>query len=198
MRYISLLILIIFFYSCKKDKVQPAPASESSVSPISSTLYPLLFDASSYWIFSNGSISDTVSLTSIAREEMFVIPKQPKDETFILNYESTEFNNYSERFLGAIITRNWVNEGWVYASNLGVGESYGGLTLIGTLDTLIVGSHEFYNVSQFKVQQGSYFSDDMHLFYCDSIGVIRKEILSGSSVVETWNLIEYNILMYPY
>jgi hypothetical protein len=139
-----------------------------------------------------------VSLTAITREEMFIIPKHPKEETFKLNYESTAFSNYTERFMGAIITRNFVNEGWVYASNLGVGESYGGLTFIGTLDTLIVNSHEFYNVSQFKVQQGSYFSDDMYLFYCDSVGVVRKEILSGSTVIDTWNLIEFNILMYPY
>lgn len=198
MRYLSLFILIIFFYACKKDQVQPAATSQRSFSPISSTLHPLLFDTSSYWIYSNGSLLDTVSLTSVMREEMYVTPKQSKDETFILNFESTEYNTYTERFMGAIITRNWVNEGWVYASNLGVGESYGGLTFIGIFDTLSVGSQEFFNVSQFKVQQGSYFSDDMHLFYCDSVGVIRKEILSGSSVVETWNLIEYNSVMYPY
>jgi hypothetical protein len=198
MRYLSLFILILFFYSCKKDKVDPAPEPQPTVSPISSTLHPLLFDTGSYWIYSNGSSSDTVSLTSVAREEMIVTPKTQKDETFILNFESTEFNNYSERFMGAITTRNGIDEGWVYATNLGEGESYGGLTHVARLDTLLVENQEFYNVSQFRVEQGNYFSNDMYLFYSDSTGVIRKEVLSGGSVIETWNLTEYNTVMYPY
>lgn len=198
MRYLSLFILILFFYSCKKDNTEPDPEPQPAVSPISSTLYPLLFDTGSYWIYSNGSSSDTVSLNSVAREEMTVIPKSPKEETFILNFESTEFNNYSERFVGAIITRNWIDEGWVYASNLVAGESCGGLTQVAKLDTLLVENQQFYNVSQFRVEQGNYFSNDMYLFYSDSAGVIRKEVLSGGSIIETWNLTEYNTVMYPY
>lgn len=198
MRYSSLFILILFVYSCKKDKVEPDPVSQSGVNSISSTLHTLLFDTGSYWIYSNGSTSDTVNLNSVYREELIVVPESPKDETFILNFESTEFNNYSERFMGAIITRDWVDEGWVYASNLELGESYGGLTYVAELDTLLVENLEFYNVSQFRVEQGNYFSNDMYLFYSDSVGVIRKEVLSGGSVIETWNLIEYNTLMYPY
>lgn len=198
MRFTALFLLLLTLYSCEKDKIQPPVAPQPSFIPISSTLHPLLFDTSSYWIYSNGNILDTVSLSAITRVEMFVPPQQTKDETFLLQYESSAFSSYTERYMGAIITRNWINEGWAYATNFEVGESYGGLTLIGKLDTLTVGTHQYYNVTQFKVQQSNYFSSDMYLYYADSVGVISKEILSGNSVVDTWNLIEYNVAIYPY
>ena len=190
--------------SCKKDKVDPvipANSSQNDYYPVSAALIPLLFDTNSYWIYSNGSLLDTVNLISVTREELYLVPHQPKkDETFIFNYHSNELNNYTERAYGAIITRFSSDEGWVYATNLAVGGSCSGLNFVAKLDTLIVGSQEYYNVSKMRVQQGSYFPipNDMYLYYCDSVGVIRREVLSGNSIIDTWDLIQSNIFFYPY
>lgn len=193
-----IFFILLILCSCKKEQPIPVNSVQATFTPINATLIPLLFDTNSYWIYSNGNQLDTVTLISLTRQEVSVSPKSLKDETFLFNYHSTLLNNYTESALGAIITRDWTNDGWVYATNLGLGETSGGLSLIEKIDTLIVGNQEYHHVSKMQVQQGSFFLSSMYLYYADSVGVIRREVLSGNSIVDTWDLIQSSILFYPY
>ncbi len=204
MKFILFILISAFFLSCKKDKV-PTLVSDTPTSggtPVKQTidpsLLPYLFDSGSYWIYSNGLLTDTIQLTNVVKEDVLLAPQQPKVETFLLNFESSASTNYTERFIGAIITRFWTSDGWVFSTNLDPGQSYGGLTFMGTIDTLQISAQTFSNIKQFKINQGNYFSSDMYLYYCDSVGVVRKEVLSGNSVIETWDLIEFSSTMYPF
>lgn len=196
---VYLISLSLTLISCKKDKTPPIDQDEWEYDTlISPDLIPMLFDSASYWIYDNGLVKDTVTLLSVERGEAYLVPKQPAKEVFYVDFSSSQFPNYSELYFSNIISRNWTSSGFIYCANLNVGESIQNAQMLERIDTLIINSQEYYDVVKMKITQDETIANDMYLYYCNYKGMIRKEMLSNDVVTEVWDLVESNVIMYPY
>lgn len=198
-QFVFLISLSLTLISCKKDKTPPIEQDEWEYDTlISPDLIPMLFDSASYWIYDNGFAKDTVTLLSTVRGKAYLIPNQPAKEVFQLDFNSSQFPIYSEFYFSGVISRNWTSSGFVYCVNVNVGESLQNVQLMERIDTLIVNAQEYYDVVKMKVTHDETISNDLYLYYCNYKGMIRKEMLSNDVVTEVWNLVESNVIMYPY
>lgn len=206
----ALLLLMVIFTSCKKDKKEiekiPDPPKTIWVSKISKSLYPFLFDNGSYWIYKDtiSNVIDSISLTSISK---YVVPLgaggpgqgSPGDlEYFGISYYNHTANYaYSEQLLGYVIARGFYG-GYTLLSNKNIGEKNENAEISDVLDSLTVEGNTYYNVVKMKITKDSYIDNNYNFYYVDNIGIIKKETTSNDSIINTSNLLRYNTVMYTY
>jgi hypothetical protein len=76
-----------------------------------------------------------------------------------------------------------------------IGTSYNNAQVSDIIDTLIVEGNPYLNVVKMKVNEDNYIQGNFYFYYADSIGIVRKEILVNDTVVNTWNLLRYNVVL---
>ena len=173
---------------------------------ISESLHPFLFDTGSYWIYkrSNSSIPDSTVVKSISKNTFIVGPMGPgqgdqgDEEYYNIHYLSFPANNvYDEQLLGYVISRGLYYGGCVLLSSKKVGDKGLNAEILEVLDSLTVENKIYKTVVKMKVNQDKYIDQNYQLYYVDSIGVIKKEIMGNGTVTETWNLLRFRTKLLP-
>jgi len=198
MKKILLILIIISFFSCSKDEEKETP---QPVGTISSSLHPFLFKKGSYWIFKNQNTGqlDSVVVNSISKNIFTVGPSHPgqgsqgQEEYYNINYLSTINGSYDEQLIGYVISKGLFSGGYVYLSNHKIGEESLNAKLTNIYDSLSIESNLYQNVVKMENSKDSYLTSDLNLYYVDSIGLVKKEIISNDSIIDTWNLLRYSV-----
>lgn len=175
------LLLMIAFTSCKDDEGEYGPIP---FEPVDSQMEPYFFETGSYWLYegSNGS-SDSTYVHNWTRGTHFLRPTHPGQgssgelEYFELQFGSTLNGNYTEDIFSDLISENLYFDGFLYFGSKRVGDSRGNASLAEVHESFIVGTHTFSNVTEMHVSQDGSIPMQMHLFYADSVGLVRKDII---------------------
>lgn len=193
---ILLFAFIIFTFACtKQEDPQSNPAQRGPISP---TLHSFIFKENSFWVyrrFTDSSI-DSVVVRDTELQWLYLSGGGPILQELTMTYYSTKFDYYTEYVAYNIITEGKMSGGIKFIGGMNVGDSLLNARLTEIHDTLIINGDSYSNVIEMHVGKDEYINKDMNLYYVDSIGVVRKEIKDSSSVVETWDLIRYNVTIY--
>jgi len=200
MKTLFIISLVLGITSCKKDKVNESKTLTHG--KISQDLYPYLFDANSYWVYKkiNSTTLDSINVKSIKRDTLEIGPIVPgqgpqgDEEIYRISYVSSLTNtSFEEQLLGSVITRGEFSGGMIYISSKKVGDESSTVKIINVFDTLTVETKKYKNVVKVKVTKDVFIDKNYFLYYVDSIGIVKKEILTNDNVSETWNLLRSNI-----
>ena len=86
----------------------------------------------------------------------------------------------------------------IYMSNSAVGTTFNGMEISSQLNTLNVNGITFNNVTKIKITSANQiqpeFSNDTYLYYSDSVGLIKKEIILGINNIESWSIKHWKIV----
>lgn len=193
-----LMITSVFFASCEKGE-----SGGNTNESLNEGLYPMLFSPGSYWIYEssiNGDL-DSLFLTDIIDDKVVIVTGKGYTSTFEaykLTYLGQNSGWYNEYLFGYVISRGKTNGGFVYFAGDYVGESVSNASISAFLDTLTINSETFRNVIKMEVEKDSYIEDNQFLYYVDSVGVVKKEIIKSSGAIEAWTLTNRNVIMYSY
>ncbi len=193
-----LLVLSVFVVSCEK---QDELENELHFYKISESLHPFLFTEGSSWIYSNlsNAAADTVVIIDFESDELSLGPTGPgqgprgSSEFFNISYQSSFSDDFEEQLIGSIISRGLISGGYTYLSGFDIGEENGNAVLVDIIDTLTVGNLIFNDVVKMDLSADNHLHQDLNLYYVDSIGVVKKEVKQNNSIIETWNLVEYDV-----
>lgn len=200
MKTLFIISLALMITSCKKD--QENESKTLIHGKISQSLYPYLFDANSYWVYKkiNSTTFDSINVNSIKRDTLLIGPGGPgqgpqgDDEIYRISYVSSLTNkSFEEQLLGGIITRGEYSGGYVFISSKKVGDESLNVKIINVFDTLTIETKKYKNVIKVKVTKDVFIDKNYFLYYVDSIGIVKKEVLTNDTVSETWNLLRSNI-----
>lgn len=77
-----------------------------------------------------------------------------------------------------------------------VGAGYNGMEIIDIIPKLVIKGNTFTDIAQVKItateQYQQEFEYDTYLYFTDSIGIIKKELLLRCENIEAWSLIRWN------
>ena len=201
----TILVVILLFSTCrKKDDATPYAPYHAK---ISSNLYPYLFDNGSYWIYKDSLTNnlDSTIITGISKKSYFVSPSGPGEgspgnfEYFEIEYFSYPSNStYSEEVIANMISRGLISGGFTYFSKKTIGDSLQNAKIENILDTLTVHGQLYHNVIKMRIQADSYISQNYNFYYVDSVGIIKKELRTGETITNTWNLLRYSTAIKAY
>jgi hypothetical protein len=171
---------------------------------IDENLYPLLFDTGSYWIYENinNLLIDSIIIVGFEIDTFYIGPggsgQGPigEEQYFNLTYKSDVSGIYEEQLIAYFISRGLVYGGCVYISSQSIGDTWSNAQISAIFDSLIINNRTYRNVVKMKLVQDKYLDTDMNLYYSDSIGIVKKEIIEDSMIVGTWNLLRYNTQLY--
>lgn len=199
---IMLLFSLIMLTGCNKE----SEYKDYFHHKISQSLNPFLFDTGSYWVYkkSNSDIPDSTVVKSITKNTFIVGPMGPgqgdqgDEEYYNIQYKSFPANNvYDEQLLGYVISRGLYHGGCVLLSSKKIGDKGLNAEILDVLDSLTIENKTYKTVVKMKVNQDQYIDQNYQLYYVDSIGVIKKEIMSNAIVTETWNLLSFRTKLLP-
>lgn len=205
-RYSKSLLMVLFISmivcSCSKEEEDTYFHHK-----ISTNLYPLMFIQGSTWIYKNAgtSLFDTVVLTSVEIDTIVYGPSGPgqgspgEEQVYVLVYNSSQFGVYSRTLREDFICRGWMVGGEPigveYLSSHKVGDLIMNVEIADIYNTYIVNGISYSNVVLMDVQNDGSFPGDMNLYYVDYVGIVKKEIKENDSIIETWELLEYNVVL---
>jgi hypothetical protein len=193
---LMIMILSLIPFSCSKEE---DTTGGNYYYEIDKRLYPLLFNKESNWIYKNmdTNIIDSISLIEIIMDTIgpFNVGKgfTQTFQVFNLRYSSRLYGEYSEQYVGYVISKGSINGGYVYLSSFQAGDSSMNAKITAIHDSLIVNEMIYKNVVEMDIKKDMYIENDMHLFYVDSIGLIKKEIKEENNIKTSWELLNYNI-----
>ena len=188
-------IISLLISSCEKNE----PFGGNDHYLLNESLYPLLFDVNSYWVYEN---NETGTFDSLYLVENIMDTMGPTNvghgysstyQVFNLKYASNINGEYTEHYVGSVITKGSTDGGFLYFSSFWVGDSRRNATISSILDSLELNGNVYKDVVVMDVKKDLYINDDMNLYYVDSIGVIKKEIKEGNAIISTWGLTDYSI-----
>jgi hypothetical protein len=196
-----IILLILTVISCKEEL-----ETNNNLGRISQSLYPFLFDNGSYWIYRDSAtnIVDSIILTSISRDTLNIPPSVPhqsstnSEEFFGLNYYSILSGSYQEQLIGYVISKGYYKGGFLLLSSKRPRDKSENAEIVNVFDTLTIAGNLFKEVVKMKITKDEYVNANYNLYYVDSIGVIRKEIINNDSQIQVWNLLRYKTVMYKY
>ena len=199
MKKVVLILITISLFSCSKDA--NFDTTSHLVSSISSSLYPFLFKKGSYWVYENQNTGqlDSVVVNSVTKDTVSLSPLGPgqgargEEEYYNINYWSSVNGSYDEQLVGYVISKGLVSGGYLYLSSHKIGDESLNAKLTAIYDTLTIEDNLYRNVVKMEDSKDLYLSTDMNLYYVDSVGLVKKEIISNDTIVETWNLIRYSV-----
>lgn len=195
--FLLFAMLFCILPSCSEDN----PGGGTQYNEIHENLFSFLFEPGSYWIYSRNehNMIDSIYLTdqivynlssvSVGQGNSIV------NQEYKISYTSSLAGTYSEYLVGYIISRGSVSGGYIYLSSYQIGDVGANARIENIFDSLAIKETTFYNVVMMKITKDNYIETDMHLYYADSIGVIKKEILDGEQIIETWDLMSYNSIL---
>ena len=195
-------ILILFFLVITKTAFLQ--------SKIDSNLRDYLFTEGSFWVYEkeDSSVIDSLVVTNVKLDYtppvwtmgmgMIIIYPIPY---YQVDYESKTLNyqTWDQFFSGYIIKEgiDWpTNNQVVFLSSYRIGDEELGAKIVDTLNSMIIGTNEFYDVTKMLIYSNRFENDHpTHFYYSKGVGLIRKEILSMDTVQieEAWNLINWHV-----
>ena len=165
----------------------------------------------SYWIFINDTsgIEDSILVTSTVND--FYVSaaginakSSIKEEFFQINLKNFSTSNiYNDYLTISYIKRNGggfygQNGQPIYIAESDTGTEFNGMTIIAKYSTFTINSNTFNNVVATKItasqQYQPMFSNDTYLYFCDSIGLIKKVTILGSGNVESWSVLRWSVI----
>lgn len=178
---------------------------------IGAPMYKYVFRDSSQWIYKNtgNNAYDTVFLTQMDRA---VYPQDTGDEcvdlkkeTFFLNcrssYTASSFyyfvSNGSIRLDGRGVWPYWGAE--IFNNLNTVGDSTTESRLVAVIPSMLIQGHAIYNIRKIEVLNYSFapqFTKPTYLYWAPDIGIVRKEIGTGSGTAEVWDLYDRKLNYY--
>jgi hypothetical protein len=90
-----------------------------------------------------------------------------------------------------VISQGLYSGGFVLLSSKKIGDISQNAEILDVLDSLTIENRTYKTVVKMKVSQDEYIAQNYQLYYVDSIGVIKKEIMDNGTVRETWNLLRF-------
>jgi hypothetical protein len=203
MRFILIIFIFLQIISCRKKESQGYKVVYYE-RDIQESLKPFLFSNGSYWIYSSPMTSnlDSVIVFGITRESFNVSQTRPDSilitkeiyyQIFYRNYITNEI--FKDQVYKNTIARSVKNGGYTFLADSEIGTSYNNAQVSDIIDTLIVEGNPYLNVVKMKVNEDNYIQGNFYFYYADSIGIVRKEILVNDTVVNTWNLLRYNVVL---
>jgi hypothetical protein len=193
------LLIPVFIISCNnKDEEEPILHYK-----ICECMYPYIFDAGSYWVYesANTNILDSIVVGSLSEETYYIPHTTPGQgsngiiDYVLINYFSSAEGIYSENVFADEISRGFLEGGFVFLSS-DPGQGVQNAIVEGIVDSLLIENEVYRNVRVMKIFKDHYISEDCKFYYVDSVGVVRKEILTGDSVSFTWNLLRFSTTLH--
>lgn len=210
------IIILLFcstFIQCHKDdKPSADPASQTEYHYIQESIKPFEVKANSYWVYKNDStgVQDSISVLSTETGMIWTIPQAhgqgggTQSEYYKINLKSFSNNTYyNDYILNNYIKRNgggtWGQDGQpIYMANSNVGTSFNGMEISSKLNSLNVNGITFTNVTKIKITTANQiqpeFSNDTYLYFVDTVGLIKKDIVLGINNIESWTIKNWKIV----
>jgi hypothetical protein len=197
--YFVSVILLFLAYSCNKN--EPITGGHNHYD-IDESLQPMLFNKGSQWIYvckETGDI-DTVRLVKIDLDTLGPYGVEngftAAQQVYYLRYLSSLSGAFTHELVSHIITLGTVRGGYIYLAGKSTGEESMNALVADIHDTLMVGDQKYRDVVEMKISTDSYVKKNMILYYADSVGLIKQEILKNYLVDKTWILKEKSVLFY--
>ena len=199
--FYTLILISLLFNSCNKGGSEGG----NHLYLLDEKLNPLLFNVGSEWVYQNET--DNNLDTVIVNEASFDTTEAynvgggftATDLLYTINYSSNLNGLFTEIYRGYLIYRGIFNDkAIVYLSSFRVGDSSYNAKIVAIYDTLLINNKSFKNVVKMRVNKADYLESDLILYYADSVGVIRKEIIKNNQISETWSLLNYNVSLNHY
>jgi len=115
---------------------------------------------------------------------------------YTIQYRSTFTNQtFEEDLIGYLIRKGHGNGGFVLLTSKSIGDKNLNAEIIDILDSLTIESKTYKEVIKMKILADQYISQNYYLYYTDSIGLIKKELVVNNVVSETWNLSAFNTIL---
>lgn len=198
----NLLLLLTFctvMASCEKNSNIKGGFDHQE---LDERLLPLLFDKGSYWVYEEEETAtvDTIFLTEIEMDTLgpYAIGNgySESQQLFYLTYHSSVSGFYEEQYVGYIISRGTVSGGYVYLASHQIGDVAMNASIADIHDSLFVNEQLYYHVVQMDISDDSYLKQNMMLYYVDSVGLVKKEIIKNFLVESTFSLSSSKVLFY--
>lgn len=193
----SISLFIFVFSACSLDNDDPIGGNtHTSINP---SLYPMFFKENSQWIYLNSVSEEWDSIQVLSRTMDTIGPFTSSsgftttEEVIDYAFSSSKQGEYDERYMGFLISRSSASGGNVYISSFHVGDATSNSYIKAIHPQMQIGDFSFDNVVEMDIIADSYISEDMNLYYVDSIGVVRKEIRVNNEITETWDLVQYSV-----
>ncbi len=206
----SILLIFLFcltFYACHKDKQPTADTTpETKYFYIQQSIKPFEVKANSYWVYKNDStgVFDSISVLSTETGMVWTTPQVHgqvggvQSEYYKINLKSFSYNtNYNYYILNNFIKMNgggtWGQDGQpIYMANSIVGTTFSGMEIISNLNSININGVTFNNVTKIKITTANQiqpeFSNDTYLYFVDTVGLIKKDIVLGINNIESWSI----------
>lgn len=212
-----LAFILIVVSACRKEEdVEPKPtptAPPTQYNYISGSITPYKYKAGSYWIYENDSTSllDSITVDSVSIGFFESIPNVHGTtgntltefyKMYLHDFGTSEL--YNQTLMNNSLVRNYSGN-WsnfygqrIYSANSPVGSSSNGMTIIAKYLSMNIGLSTFSNVDEVQIIAADQFSPeflyDTYLYYCDSVGLIKKETEISPGNIESWSLKRWNII----
>ena len=204
---ILLLLLCLTFLACHKDK-QPAPDNtpKTQYNYIQLSIKPFEVKTNSYWVYKNDStgVQDSVSVLSTETGMVWTTPQVhgqgggTQSEYYKINLKSFSNNTYYNHYiLNNFMKMNgggtWGQDGQpIYMANSNVGTAFNGMEIVSNLNSLTINGITFNNVTKIKITTANQiqpeFSNDTYLYFVDTVGLIKKDIVLDINNIESWSI----------
>jgi hypothetical protein len=201
------------FFACHKEKQTAADTTfDTKYDYIQQSIKPFEVKTNSYWVYKNDStgVQDSISVLSTETGMIWTIPQAhgqgggTQSEYYKINLKSFSNNTfYNDYILDNFMKRNgggtWGEKGQpIYMANSVVGTIFNGMEISSKLNTLNINGITFNNITKVKITTANQiqpeFSNDTYLYYVDTVGLIKKEIVLGLNNIESWSIKHWKIV----
>lgn len=182
------VICLLFLASCKKKDSVEDEVYDYNDGPAETTYYypkPFLqnyfFDVDSYWIYID-TITSEIDTVSVVSKEVLQdgYGSYSLGSTVYYSYKITFYDHSHDSTYYEIIDEYTIKDEY---ENIILQKSG-----IDTINSLIINDIEYLNVYKYEISNEMYSAT---YFYCDSIGIVRKEYQDTTST-RTLDLMNYN------
>lgn len=215
MQRLLLCLLLLPIAACDRDDEPRTPCYVPEFRHIDPELIDHLFERDSWWVYQNewDASLDTVTVQSILRTtyEYEVINGTGNmtggcpsttytGEQFIvrhvgqLYYEDIQFGVMND-----VITRGGPQRAFLFFAGAQVGETRTTATIEAIHDSITLGNHTFYNVTQVGLSAQDQLSWwPRRLYFAPHVGIVRREWAYPDTLRAPNNLVEWQVTPYPY
>ena len=187
--------IILFTPSCNPEEEENGNGGTYYIMKLSESLLPMLFAPGSSWIYSNTDSSgfDEVVLEMAEADTLGPFKGAGPFQAYNYTYHSNQYGQYAEFYIGYVIKKSFVGDGYLYLSSHRVGDSVCNAKISAIYDSLTINGIQYMEVVEMDIAKDYDINHPTKLYYVDSVGVVKKEIEVSEGVVEIWNLVSYNV-----
>jgi hypothetical protein len=207
-----ILLLIVITYSCKKDECENYSPHKNV--EIDNSMNSLKFKESTYWVYQNdvtleldsqrvifGSNNDfTGEYPSKCSGGTFVYENRMTVHSFLNNQDDDYFIIGSGLYKDTNSTGN--HHGRFIYSGTNIYSPDSGTEFIENIPLFNLNGNDFNNVKKIWVKilpTNSYYPNlsihDMYFYFSDSVGLIKWEVIDGSTIIESWSIKSWDVIL---